>query len=589
MTSVAERVHRLLPHLRGTSRATWAPDLIAGLTVAAVAVPQGMAYALLAGVPIEMGLWAAALPAAVAALFGSSPYLVTGPTQPVALVLGLSVVGPAVAAGQAVPIATVLQIAVVSGLLLAALGALGLGSASRFLSDSVICGLVLGVGVLIIVGQLPQVAGVASHSPAAEGFVPNVWPMLADAGRALRALDPRSVALALGVTAAVATLRQIDVRIPGALLALFAATLASRFAGWSSGADALHTLAGASLGWPELALPALPDPGAVGAPALAIALLVAVQSTAAARSLSRASDPPIDLDRELVGQGAANLCSGLLGALPTSGSFSRSSLARGAGARSRLAATTSGIATLALLPAVGLVLAHVPLAALAGLLLLAGVDLLDWSALRRAAATRGDAVVLIVTLGATLCLDVVQAIYAGLFLSVLLLVRRGGRLQMVELVRAGVSHLREIPLDAGTGTTPVVVLHLEGDLNFAVAPELAERLLLIGSRGPQVVILRLKRARYLDATVIEALRRVTLELQRGGITVILCGLTDEIAELLRGTELERALGRDGLLRTGPRLMEGYERALARSRDLLKPLPDQRIFRYEELAAWSYEI
>ncbi len=589
MTFDPRRVRRLLPHLGGTSRTTLVPDLVAGLTVAAVAVPQGMAYALVAGVPIEMGLWAAALPAVVAALFGSSPYLVTGPTQPVALVLGLSVVAPAVAAGGPVPIETVLQIGLVAGLVLAAFGLLGLGAAARFLSDSVVMGLIAGVGVLIALGQLPQVAGVERTREPVAALVPQVWPLLVDAVRALAALDARSLALGLGVPGVILLLRRLDPRLPGGLIALAATALLVKALGWDAGTDPLPSLEAVALSWPALALPSVPVLDRVGPPALAIALLVTVQSTAAARALSRPGDARVDPDRELMAQGAANLAASLAGAIPTSGSFSRSSLARAAGARSRLAPAASGAAILVLLPLIGSGLGYVPLAALAGVVILAGLDLISPRALARAAATRGDAGVLIVTFGATLWLDVVQAVYAGLFLALLLLVRRGGRLQMVELVRAGENRLREIPLDGATGTTPAVVLHLEGDLNFAVAPELGDQLLQISERGPRVMILRLKRARHLDATVLEALRRVAVELDRGGTALILCGLTSEIAELLGKSELARILGSEGLLPTGPRLMEGYERALARARELLKPLPDEQIFRHEGPASWSYEI
>jgi SulP family sulfate permease len=264
-------------------------------------------------------------------------------------------------------------------------------------------------------------------------------------------------------------------------------------------------------------------------------------------------------------------------------------VARAAGARSRLAAASSGALIFALLPVLGSTLALVPLPALAGLVILAGIDLVDLRALRRAAATRGDAGVLVVTLIATLWLDVVQAVYAGLFLALVLLARRGGRLQMLEIVRAGPHRLREIALDKDTGTTPAVVLHLEGDLNFAVASALAENLLEIAGRGAQVLILRLKRARHLDATVLEALRRVAVELRATDQTLILCGLTDPLAALLARSELAATLGEEGLLRAGPRLMEGYERAVQRARERLRPLDDAQIFRSEEAAGWSYEI
>lgn len=580
---------RLAPHLRGTSTETLGPDLMAGLTVAALAVPQGLAYAMLAGLPVEMGLAAAALPAVIAALFGSSRHLVTGPTQPVALILGLSVVAPAVAADGVPPVETVRQIGLLAGVAMLAFGVLGFGSAARFLSDSVASGLIAGVGALIVIAQLPELAGARPEPRSPPALVPAVWPLLLDGARAVLALDPRSAALVLAVPGVTWALRRWDPRVPGALIAIGGAALVTWLLGWGSGAQALSTLAPSSLEpWVRLSLPGLPSLPETGPTALAIALLVMVQSAAAARALRSTGEPIPDVDREIVGQGAANLSAALVGALPTSPSFSRSALARAAGGRSRLAPLLSGVLVLAVLPLLGSALSFVPRAALAGLVILAGVELIDPRALRRACVTRGDAGVLVVTFGATLWLDVVQAIYIGVLLSLLLLIRRGGRLQMVELVRAGRDRLGEIAIDNKTGTTPAVVLHLEGDLNFAVAPELAERLSSIGSRGARVVILRVKRARHLDATVIEAVRRVAEELARSDVRVILCGLTDPIAATLERTELAAVLGPSGLLRTGSRLMEGYERAIASARARLAPLSDDEIFRSEPVGEAPYE-
>lgn len=220
------------------------------------------------------------------------------------------------------------------------------------------------------------------------------------------------------------------------------------------------------------------------------------------------------------------------------------------------------------------------MAALVGLIVLSGLDLVDLRALRRAATTRGDAIVLLTTLGATLWIDLVQALYVGVFLSLALLVRRSGNLQISELVRAPGGRFREIELDERTGTTLAALLHLEGDLNFAVAGALSERLREIVSRGPRVVVLRLKRARHLDATVLEAMREVVEEARQSGVHVLLCGLTDEQAALLLKTELGRLLGPEDLLRSGERLFEGFERALARTRSLLAPQGDDEIFRSE---------
>ena len=580
---------RFAPHLRGTRRADVLPDLVAALTVAALAIPQGLAYALVAGVPPEMGLLAAATPAVLAALFGSSPYLVSGPTNPIALVIGVSVVGPVVASGAPIPIGTVSSVALLAGVMLLGFGVLGLGTASRFLSDSVIAGFVAGAGVLIALRLLPELSPTVPTPETATSLLPAVWPLLVASLEALRAADPRALALCAGVPLAAIALRALDPRIPGALLALAAATALAHALSWTAGPDALPTLSSVASGGIAFELPVIARLADIAAPALAIALLATLQSVAAARALGVPAGGRLDPDRELFSQGVANLSAAFSGALPTSGSFTRSALARSAGGRSRLTPLLSGLVIAFLLPFLDAILGALPLAGLVGLVVLSGLQLVRPLALRRAATTRGDAAVLCVTLVTVLWIDLLQALYAGLFLSLALLVRRAGRLQMMEMVRSGAERFSEIALDENTGRTPAVLLHLEGDLNFAVAAELADRLREIGQRGPRLLVLRLKRARHLDATVLEVLRQTFLQLQAGGTAVVLCGLTDELAALLDGSELARVLGDEGLLRSGPRLFEGFQRALARSRDLLHPLDDDEIFRSAEGTGEVYQV
>ncbi len=590
MTFDARAVLRFLPHLRGSSIRDARADVVAALEVSALAIPHGMAFSHLAGVPAEMGLLAGALPALVAALFGSSPQLVSGPTNTSALVLGVAVVAPAVAAGRGLPLDEVLTTALLAGALLCGFGLAGLGRAQRFLSDSVLAGFTAGAGLLIAIGQLPAVSGVALPRVAAPSpFLPSVWADVARAARALQLADPRALLLAALVPLVVYVLRRIDPRLPSALIGLAVAAALSHALDWHAGAAPIALVGEVPARWTALAWPPLADPAPLAAPAFAIALLGAVQSMTATRALAGGgrSDP----DRELFAQGVANLAAASVGSLPVNGSLSRSALLRAAGGRTRLAAAASGILMLVALPLAAPLLGLVPAPALAGLVVLSGLDLIDRGALRRAAATRGDSLVLASTLACTLWLDLVQAVFVGVFLSLALLVLRSGRLQMVEIVFAGESRFREIPLDERTGTTPVVLLHLEGDLSFAVAPELGERLEEIAAHGPRVVVLRLKRARHLDATALEALRHSAALLRSGGAEVILCGLTDRIAELLAGTELGKELGPDGLLRAGPRLFEGFERALARSRERLGRRPDREVFRFESdpPGPWTYEI
>lgn len=572
------RLRTFAPGLGGARWGTLRFDLFAGLTVAAVAIPQALAYAWVAGLPAEMGLMAAALPCAAAALFGSNPYMVTGPTNPTALLLGTSVVVPAMVATGSVPLGQVLATGLLVGAMLVVFGLIGIGRASRFLSDSVIAGFATGTGLLIALRLLPELAPALEPSPHAGGFIPQSWPAIQDAARALGHAGPRTLALAAATAGLIVALRRIDPRFPAALVGLGLASLGSHLLGWDTGPDALPSMGEFAGAWSTAAALDVPDLRVLSGPAFAIAILVTLQSVAAARTVRPPPGMRLDPDRELVGQGVGNLISSLVGGMVTCGSLTRTAVARSAGGRSRLTAVVSGGVILCVLPIFGLVMHGVPMPALVGLVVLSGVELVEPAVLRRAATTRGDALVLLATLGATLWIDLVQALYVGLFLSLALLVRRSGDLQMVELVRSASGRFREIEIDARTGGTPAVLLHLEGDLNFAIAGDLNDRLADIGRHRPQVMVLRLKRARHLDATVLEALREAVVRLKSHGTQTILSGLTDELADVIEQTELGLLLGEKGLLRSGDRLFEGFERSMDRARELMANMPDDQIFR-----------
>ncbi|HIG00540.1 MAG TPA: SulP family inorganic anion transporter [Myxococcales bacterium] len=575
---ISPRLLAFTPRLNLPHRGELRFDLFAGLTVAAVAIPQALAYAWVAGLPGEMGLVAAALPCAAAAFFGSSPYLVTGPTNPTALLLGTSIVMPALASTGIVPMGHVLSVGLLVGLMLLAFATLGIGRTSRFLSDSVIVGFATGTGLLIALRLLPELTPNLLRTPHGGGFIPQSWPALQDAGRSLASADPRALLVAIVTAALILGLRRIDVRFPAALVALAAVSVGTALLGWDAGPNALPGIGEFARSWTSASALDVPDLKHVAQPAFAIAILVTLQSVAAARSIRPPAGSRLDPDRELFGQGAGNIVSALVGGMVTCGSLTRTAVARSAGGRSRLTAVVAGGVILVGLPGLGLVVNAVPMPALVGLVVLSGIELVDPRALRRAATTRGDALVLLATLGSTLWIDLVQALYVGLFLSLALLVRRSGDLQIVELVRSPNGRFREIEIDEQTGSSPAVLLHLEGDLNFAIAGDLSDRLVEVGSHAPQIILLRLKRARHLDATVLETLREAAVRLRAQGTRVVLSGLTDDLAGVMEQTELGALLGEEGILRSGDRLFEGFERSMDRARMLLDAPPDQEIFR-----------
>jgi SulP family sulfate permease len=259
---------------------------------------------------------------------------------------------------------------------------------------------------------------------------------------------------------------------------LAAVSVGTALLGWDAGPNALPGIGEFASAWTSASALDVPDLKHVAQPAFAIAILVTLQSVAAARSVRPPAGSGLDPDRELFGQGAGNIVSALVGGMVTCGSLTRTAVARSAGRRSRLTAVVAGGVILVGLPGLGLVVNAVPMPALVGLVVLSGIELVDPRALRRAATTRGDALVLRATLGSTQWIHPVQALYVGLFLSLALLVRRSGDLQIVELVRSPNGRFREI--DEQTGSSPAVLLHLKGDLNFAIAGDLSDRLVEVG-------------------------------------------------------------------------------------------------------------
>ena len=502
----------------------------------------------------------------------------TGPTNPTALLLGTSIVVPALASTGIVPMGHVLSVGLLVGLMLLAFALLGIGRTSRFLSDSVIVGFATGTGLLIALRLLPELTPNLLRTPHGGGFIPQSWPALQDAGRSLASADPRALLVAVVTVALILGLRRIDARFPAALVGPAAVSVGTALLGWDAGPNALPGIGEFASAWTSASALDVPDLKHVAQPAFAIAILVTLQSVAAARSVRPPEGSRLDPDRELFGQGAGNIVSALVGGMVTCGSLTRTAVARSAGGRSRLTAVVAGGVILVGLPGLGLVVNAVPMPALVGLVVLSGIELVDPRALRRAATTRGDALVLLATLGSTLWIDLVQALYVGLFLSLALLVRRSGDLHIVELVRSPSGRFREIEIDEQTGSSPAVLLHLEGDLNFAIAGDLSDRLVEVGRHAPQIILLRLKRARHLDATVLETLREAAVRLGAQGTRVVLSGLTDDLAGVMEQTELGALLGEEGILRSGDRLFEGFERSMDRARMLLDAPPDQEIFR-----------
>jgi len=557
--------------------------------VALMGLPVAMAYALIAGLPPRHGLYAAIVPPIVAGLFGSSPQLITGPTNATSL-LTFSLIESYIAAAKtpeqfnALVLPAVYTLAAISGLILLTAGLLRLGAIIRYVSQAVLTGFLAAAGTLIIIGQLHNLIGVEQRLTdlpfPAPGALARLVGTAVEAGNA----NYRAVGISIACLALMWLIRRVDRRLPAALITLIAAGLAVALLGWTDGQVKLIKHIGripASL--PPLSKPAL-SPAAWSqhlSGAAALALLGVVESLAVAKGLAARTGRNIDTNRELIGQGLARIAAGFTSGLVPSGSPTRSAINLMAGARTKVAQITSGVFTAVIVLLMAKPASYIPISALSAVVVYSASGLIDLKQIRRlAAGTRSDAVVLAATFIAAMVLRLDQAIYAGAVLSLVLALRSTSQLVVSEMVRGPEGHFHEWPFDEKTGTSGIVLLQLEGSLYFGAADELEACLRQVAQKQPRVVILRLKRAHHIDATVAERLRSLAAELSHRGITLLLCGLRPEVLDMLQRTGLAEALGEENLFLSDRDIFGSVRRALARARELAADVHDRPLIREE---------
>lgn len=539
MTGNTQAVLGWLRHYR---RADLSHDLVASLTLIIFLVPQGLAYALLAGQPPEAGLYASIAPAICYALFGSSAALSVGPAALPALMTAAVIAGMAqLPPAQYAAVAAAL--ALYSGLLRVGLGALRFGFIANFLSSSVVGGFVSGSAVLILLTQIPNLLGVPSHGASAVTLVEGLW-------AARHSIDWAAPAVSGGTLLALFAcrqwlrtgLRRIGLgETPADLLAkaapIFVMVLAA--VAVSFAALPLKLVGQLPSGAPPLAWPAV-EWGALAAmlPAIgAIALIGFIDSYSIAQMLAFKRRESVDANRELIALGVANVAAGVTGGFPVSASFSRSAANELAGARTQLAGSLAAVWMLLVLVLASGVFAKLPLAALAATIVVAVIPLVDLSLLRLAwRYERADAWIFIATALAVLLLGVVDAVMLGVTLSLALFVWRTSQPHVAELGRVpGSEHYRNRRRYAVETQPGVLALRVDESLyfaNFRIA--LGSIVSLLHERpDTRSVLLVLSAVNAIDVSALQGLRDLNQGLAAQGIALHLAEVKGPVMDRLR--------------------------------------------------------
>ena len=531
-------------------------DFLAGVTVAAISLPQAMAYALIAGIDPRFGLYSAIVVTAVASIFGSSSHLINGPTNAISLIVfsALAFLDPD--ARYDLYQATFL-LGIMAGSIQILIAVFRLGDLTRYISESGVIGFMAGARFLVAATQAGNLLGVHDRGTGQQQVLERIWLTVTQGGP----VNDYAVGIAAGTIVLAITLRKIarKYRLPqfDMLLVLIAAASVAAASGWSH-PNALGKTAVAVVGGVPATLPAPHIPEIkfawvreLSSGALAIAFMGLLEALAIAKSIAHHSRQKLDYNRQCLAQGLANLTGGFFQCLPGSGSLTRSAINYQAGAATRM----SGIFASAMVALVVLLFAplarFVPKAALAGLLVVIATRLIDWKRMAYAfRASRYDAGLVLVTALSAIFIGVEFSILIGVSLSILLFIPRAARLSASELVVSEEGVVRE-RLSTDAPSRALIISDLEGELFFGAAPELDQYFEGLWRRikqdGLQFAIIRVKRTRNPDMVCLERFEHFLREAQLAGVTVLLCGIRSDFARAMKNLRFGQWFPADQLL------------------------------------------
>lgn len=540
---VTQLLIRPVDIVRNYRRAHLRSDLIAGLTVAVVMLPQAMGYALIAGLPVTMGLYTAIVASVISALWGSSNQLQTGPTNAISLLV-LSTLVNIAEPGSVEYLAAAGLLAVMVGGFHLIMGLARLGVLVNFVSDSMVVGFSAGAGILIAVHQTEDLLRIPV--PAS----PSLWQVVPGILSNLSQTHWPSVALGIGTLLIIVAVRRIDRRLPNLLVGMVGAAAISALLGPDRyGIQVVGEL--------PRRLPPLADFSPIDlrfalnllTGSLVIAAIGLVEAMSIARTISAQTGQRLDSNQEFIGQGLANIASGLFTGYACSGSFTRSALNHRAGARTQVSSIFAGLFVLAGVILLAPLAAYVPLAALAGVLIFTGLNLIDRKAIARISqANLGDRNIMVLTIAATLLTPLRIAVMVGIGTSVL-----------YYLLKTTAPRVREVKMDdeyryftprpEQPACPQLGVVEILGDLYFGAVSHIEDRIEALRSEHPRqrYLLLRMYTVENCDISGIHALESIVQTYRDDGGDVYFVHVHKPVLDMMKSSNFYEFVGEDHFL------------------------------------------
>jgi len=513
-------------------------DIVAGLTAAAVVIPKAMAYATIAGLPIEVGLYTAFVPMLVYVLLGTSRPLSVSTTTTIAILTGaeLSAVAPGADASQMIVVTATLTLMV--GAILIAASLLRLGFIANFISLPVLVGFKAGIGVVIIVDQLPKLLGLHFDKGS---FVHNVGEVL----RGLGHLSWPTLAVGVGTIVVLTLIERLRPRWPAPLIAVAGAIAGAALLGWQAhGIDLVGTV---PRGFPHLTLPDLALAQQMWPGACGIALMSFTETIAVGRAFQASHEPLPGANRELLATGAGNMAGAFFGAMPSGGGMSQTAVNRRAGAHSQFAQVVTAAATVATMLLLAPLIGLMPHATLAALVIVYSIGLIkpsDFSDIAR--VRRTEFLWALAAFAGVMLLGTLKGILVAIVVSLVALAQQAadppvrvlGRKRGTNVFRPRSPEHPDDETFAG-----LLLLRVEGRLFFMNAERVAEKIRpLIAQHRPRYVLLDMSGLFDLEYSALNALVEAERRQRAAGVQMVLVELNSDVLAMVRRSTLDDALG-----------------------------------------------
>jgi SulP family sulfate permease len=528
-------------------------DVLAGITLAALGIPEVLGYAKIAGMPVVTGLYTLLLPMAVFAVLGASRHLVVGADSATAAILAATLTGLA-AAGSAKYVHLAGLAALLTGGLLLLARLARLGFLANFLSRTVLLGFLTGVGIQVAAGQLPDVLGVKATGTGTLNKLADTLSKLAHA-------HWQTVAVSVAVIAVTLTARKITRRVPGALIAVVGAIIVSRAADLAG--HGVAVLGAVPRGLPHLGPPTLSWHAArilLGASASMFVVILA-QSAATSRAYAVKYQEPFSEDTDLVGLGAANIAAAFSGTFVVNGSPTKTQMVDSAGGRSQLAPLTTSVAVLIVLLLLTGPLAYLPIAALAAVVFIIAAELIDIRGMRRILAIRRhEFAVAVLTAVAVVVLGVQDGIVVAVVASVIDHLRHSYHPRNSVLVKSLAGHWQAFPVTPDVRTEPGLVVYRFGtSLYYANAIRLVEDMLTLAQGTPfRWLVLDCAAIGDIDYTASSVLVEAVRQLHERHIRFVVANVIGPVHKQLDRYGISAAMGPDAYYDTPGEALEAFE-------------------------------